>query len=335
MKNRIKYLDVAKFIGIFCIYLGHLGSNAGRAYSFVFSFHVALFFFLSGCTETLSNDIPWHQYVKKSIKGILLPYYFFALFALIINCIYYDSYANVITNLIIIFKGCIRNKYFASGLWFLTCLFIVKNVFYVLRKILKFKPLIFIVCLGLFIISETFIVPRPIVTPHMIYNIDSACYYIFFYALGYCCFDFIHDLLENVFPQKKVLGGVVGSVCLLYTALIFFGKNPLNYINVNFFMSFICTLLCPIIIIMLILIISKLLENIELFTILGKNTLFLCGSEYVIKLVVAIGLETVGLGISFPNPIAAYMYTFMVLLICNYVLIPIEKFFLQKLSLFH
>ena len=56
LKERIKYLDIAKFIGIFCIYLGHFGEQAGYAYNFVFWFHVPLFFFLSGISETFSKD---------------------------------------------------------------------------------------------------------------------------------------------------------------------------------------------------------------------------------------------------------------------------------------
>lgn len=43
MSKRMEYLDIAKFIGIFCIYLGHFGNQAGNAYNFVFSFHVPLF----------------------------------------------------------------------------------------------------------------------------------------------------------------------------------------------------------------------------------------------------------------------------------------------------
>ncbi len=39
-----KYIDVAKFFGIFAIYLGHLGNAVGPFCSFVFRFHVPLFF---------------------------------------------------------------------------------------------------------------------------------------------------------------------------------------------------------------------------------------------------------------------------------------------------
>ena len=53
---RISWIDTAKFIGIFCIYLGHFGTSAGRSYPFVFAFHVLLFFFLSGYLEYVSLE---------------------------------------------------------------------------------------------------------------------------------------------------------------------------------------------------------------------------------------------------------------------------------------
>lgn len=333
-KNRIKYLDIAKFIGIFCIYLGHFANAAGRAYHFVFTFHVPLFFFLSGCTETLMSDIPWHKYIKKNIKSLLIPWLFFALAALLLNCILTDTHTNIVPQLINILKGCIRNQYIAGSLWFLTCLFVIRIAFYFLRKLLKYKLLIIIVCFCLFVISEKDINPRPIVSPpSMVYNIDSACYYIIFYALGYCCFDKIRHLLALDASYKKIICACLGFVCLIYSGLLFWGRNLLNYINTNAFMGLICSLLCPMITICLVLIVSKFLENVKLFNELGSNTLFLCGSEYIIKLLVPSCIQIVGLDISLSNPVVTYLYTFALLIVCNKTLIPLEKTIFRKFHL--
>lgn len=333
MKERILYLDIAKFIGIFCIYLGHFGSAAGNGYAFVFYFHVALFFFISGCSESLSSDVPWHKYILKNIKCILLPFYFFAFISLFTYCVYADSHSEIMPNIQLILKGCIRNQYFAGGLWFLTCLFIIKISFHFLRKLLKYKALILITCICLFIFAQTVINPTPLISPHMIYNIDSACYYIIFYALGYCCFDYINKLFICDRPYKKIITACAGTICLLYSALLFWGKNLLNYLNVIPNMNLVSSLLCPIMIIFFIFIVSKLLENVPLFLELGKNTLFLCGSEYIIKLVIPILLQTIGLNITLSNPIGTYFYTFILLVICNKTLVPIEKLFFRKINL--
>lgn len=46
--NRIAWVDALKFLGIFAIYVGHFGDSAGKLYLYVFTFHVQLFFFVSG-----------------------------------------------------------------------------------------------------------------------------------------------------------------------------------------------------------------------------------------------------------------------------------------------
>ena len=52
MRQRIQWVDTAKFLGIFAIYLGHFAEASGNALDFVFSYHIPLFFFLSGCMST-------------------------------------------------------------------------------------------------------------------------------------------------------------------------------------------------------------------------------------------------------------------------------------------
>ena len=329
MRDRIKYLDVAKFIGIFCIYLGHMGELAGNAYNFVFTFHVPLFFFLSGCTETIGSDLPWYKYILKIVKSILIPFYFFAFTSLFIYCIILNTYEPIISHLPIILRGCIRNHYFASGLWFLTCLFVVKIVFHFLRKLLKYKIPIFIVSLILFWAAEHIINPHPLVTPHVAYNIDSACYYFVYYALGYCLFKPIHQLFAWDSPTKKIVCAGIGILCAIFAGSLFFGKCWLLPNN-NTVIIFINTLLLPTITIFFILLVSKLLENVSLFIEIGKNSLFLCGSEFMITNLFPSCLAILGLSHSLPNPIATYFYVFILLFICNKTLVPIEKAVLRK-----
>lgn len=333
MQDRIKYLDVAKFIGIFCIYLGHFGDSSGNAYNFVFTFHVPLFFFLSGCAENLSSNIPWYKYIWKNIKNILIPCYLFAIISIIIQSIYLNTHTLIVPNFIDLLNGCIRNHFFAGSLWFLTCLFVLRIAFYFLRKLLKFKFLILLVCVIIYCIAQLVITPKPIVSPHLPYNIDSMCYYMIFYALGYCCFGAIKNILTLDSVTKKTICLVVGAVSFVYTVALFFGKNLLYYLYSNTIALLINSVVGPVIVILLILIVSKLLENVDLFVEIGKNTLFLCGTEYIIKLLVSTCFRLVGLEITFPNPIAAYIYTFALLILCYKTLIPIEKKFFKSLKL--
>lgn len=333
MKNRIKYLDVAKFIGIFCIYLGHFGNYAGNAYYFVFAFHVPLFFFLSGCSEKLSVDIPLGKYIVKNIKSLLIPCYIFAIGSLFVVTVANGTYEDIIPNLLEILKGCIRNHYFAGGIWFLTCLFVMKIAFYVLKKVCKFKWLVLLLCVMLYCIAELLITPRPIVSPHMPYNIDSACYYIVFYALGYYGFEPLQSLLDWQKPVKKAISIGMGAVLSIYAAFLFLQKDLFAYIDTNAVMHLICPVLRPVFIILLVLMASKVMEKVKLFGWIGKNTLFLCGSEYVIKLVVPFCLRIVGLHISYPHPVVTYVYTFFLLVLCNITFVPLEKAVFKKMHL--
>ncbi len=333
MSGRIKYLDVAKFIGIFCIYLGHFGISAGTAYNFVFSFHVPLFFFLSGFAENLSSEVSFGKYIIKNIKNILIPFYIFALLSLVVTTIVDNTHTAIPPYLFEILKGCIRNHYFASALWFLTCLFVMKIVFFIFRKIVKFKWLVLLLCVAFYCIAELLINPRPIVNPWMPYNIDSVCYYIIFYALGYYTFRPLERLLDWTKPVNKVVCLSIGAVLLIYAAFLFFGNDLLFYINVNTAMHLICPVLKAVFMILLVLIVSKAFENVQLFGSLGKNTLFLCGSEHLIKLFIPMCLQIVGLNIFLPNALTTYIYTLFLLVLCNKTLVPVEKAIFKKLHL--
>ena len=333
MNSRIKYLDVAKFIGIFCIYLGHFGNSAGNAYGFVFSFHVPLFFFLSGFSETLGTELSFGKYIRKSIKTLLLPCYLFAIISLGIVTIANNTPGHIIPSLIDILKGCIRNHYLAGSLWFLTCLFVIKIAFYIFRKILRFHWLALLLCVGLYCVAELLFDPRPIVNPHMVYNVDSACYYIIFYALGYCGAAPLQRLLDWQKPIKKAICLGIGGILFLYAGLVFFHKDLLSYVKPSVATNLIFPVLRPVLITLLVLIASKVLENVALFGAIGKNTLFLCGSEHIVRLCVPLCLQIINLNISCPNALATWIYAFSLLVLCNKTLVPLEKAIFKKLHL--
>ena len=70
MKTRIRWVDVAKGIAIISIVLGHLANR--RINSVAFTFHVPVFFFLSG--YFLNLDLKVSDFVKKKAKSLLVPY---------------------------------------------------------------------------------------------------------------------------------------------------------------------------------------------------------------------------------------------------------------------
>ncbi len=68
--KRLKYFDIAKGIGILCVIAGHLGIAGIN--QIVFTFHMPLFFIISGYFISDKDDIK--AYIKKKVWQLLTPY---------------------------------------------------------------------------------------------------------------------------------------------------------------------------------------------------------------------------------------------------------------------
>lgn len=331
-RSRINWLDTAKFIGIFCIYLGHFSTDAGISYPFVFAFHVPLFFFLSGCAESLGRPNTIKGYFLKNIKKILIPFYLFCLLSVLMTYLYQNCATDIGLNLLLILKGAIRNTFLAGGLWFLSCLFVVKCLFFLIRRFIKKPYLVISICLVCFLFSLIGFTPSMPGNPHWVYNIDSALYYILFYMIGFYCFPFLHKFLLLDSLYKKVAAGILFVLCTFYALATLFGHNLLSFLNINIFASSLESALSALILIGFILGLSKILEDVPLFVAIGQNTLYLCGSEYLIKTLLPLAFQLVGLNIAVQNPLSSYVYTMALLIICQHSLVPVEKAILKKIT---
>ena len=69
--DRLGYIDVAKGIGILCVMLGHFGIQAID--KVVFTFHMPLFFLISG--YFINDNVSIWEFVKRKISRLLVPYY--------------------------------------------------------------------------------------------------------------------------------------------------------------------------------------------------------------------------------------------------------------------
>jgi len=68
--DRLKYMDIARGIGMICIILGHLGNNGINRV--VYTFHVPLFFILAG--YFISEKKSMGGFVKSRARVLLVPY---------------------------------------------------------------------------------------------------------------------------------------------------------------------------------------------------------------------------------------------------------------------
>lgn len=125
---RLEYIDNLKGFAIFTVVVGHLTE---RIYgcegfnSFIYSFHMALFFFLSGYTNKI-NRFSLNEsflFIKKRCRTLLLPYISFSILGIIMH-----GYTST-------------SSYFIEearmGLWFLPTLFIMCLLLCILTIISK------------------------------------------------------------------------------------------------------------------------------------------------------------------------------------------------------
>ena len=131
--KRITYIDMAKGIGILLVVFGHSGFPSPAVNQWISSFHMPLFFLLSGIllSHTNAHEKPLKDTIKKKARTILVPYLFFSIFSILFSAILdTDTFAAYLPNALlqtVVFYG-------ISVLWFLPSLFFGETVFLFIRK---------------------------------------------------------------------------------------------------------------------------------------------------------------------------------------------------------
>ncbi len=331
-QKRVEWIDIAKLFGMIAIYLGHFGEQAGAAYGFVFAFHVPFFFFLSGCMNTYDREEHIGKFILKRARRILLPFYGFALVS-IPPKMYTQGKAHLFDHigeyLMQILMGAIRNRFFALALWFLTCLFVMEVMFKAI-KYTKRKVLFFLIPMLCFLVTTYGFKPGPFADPRLPYNVDSALYYMIFYAIGYLTYPYLIRLFQLDTKTKKILFLVIYMLTFAYSAGVLFGMDLLSwpYIqndNVILFLVAVKAILIS----MAVLMSARLLVKVPQLAHMGRKTLFLCGNEYIMKFLVPGVAGKFGFEIRLFHPLVALLYTVFLIVLCVYIVIPAEEWMLK------
>lgn len=125
--KRLLFIDFLKGIAILCVVIGHIAAfnpKCNILIDFIYSFHMPLFFFISGYLYQKSSVIDIKFNVLKKISSLLVPYIAISILAIIIHGCSVES---------------IRGYFFSEtrwGYWFLPTLFILFLFLIIYRKIL-------------------------------------------------------------------------------------------------------------------------------------------------------------------------------------------------------
>lgn len=146
LTKRDATVDVAKGIGIYLVVLGHCHPD-NSILSVITSFHMPLFFFLSGLF-LFNKPISARDFLKKKAKTLLFPCLAFGIilstYSTVLDMLrphpvipYGLRYVGIFINM--------RHGLFPGSLWFLPCLFLVETMLYGMHRRIHSDFLRFIV----------------------------------------------------------------------------------------------------------------------------------------------------------------------------------------------
>jgi len=285
--KRLTYFDLAKGFGILLVVLGHIEYISEELRGFISSFHMPLFFIISGMLMAYKyeGDKDLSASIKKKAKGLLIPYMWFSLlyvfidiFNLLIHAIDGPTFIeNIISS---------ATFYGVSVLWFLPALFIGEaGGLFLINKLKKFYltlPLSLIaavlVYMGQIKISSIFAQYADVLLITSLINFlrvfIRGIIAVFFVLVGYYVFDLILRGRDG-FSLTELILGIVLFISNIFLCL----KNgcvDFHYIilkNLPFF--FICAIIGSLSIIL----ISKNLRPIDFIQFFGKNSLVIMATH--------------------------------------------------------
>lgn len=326
--NDLYYINTAKVLGIILMLLGHL-PVCPDLYIFILSFHMPLFFFISGFLFTKKKD-SIKTFLLHKTRTLVIPFLFFAVISIILsikNLIAGTlSYEQYIKYLIGLFYAPASGEYlgFNAPLWFLPSLFVAEALFFLFLKYFnkKYVWLCSVLCfiLGI-IVKETFTFRLP-------WAADTALFSVIFVYIGYIIRK--KDILNKYFIDKPLnikiftvaitlcltiilakLNGSDGSVSLYSLR---FNNYILYIINALLGCAFIITL-------------SITLPPNKIFNFYGRNTIVILGFHLLIfSWIKIIDIHLFNNPIDASNFLSILLYLFITMVISIPIIIFINKY---------
>ncbi len=174
------FVDLLKGFGIFLVVWGHTMTPRSI---YIYSFHMPLFFFLSGYVH---KDRPLPAFLGAKIRSLYIPYFIFSGLSWLFYLAQYlvdrrfENIASHLPKLQSLLTGSADNGG-NNPIWFLTCIFVVSLIFLILDRYLQHPLWKCGVVLGLSLIGYRLSLARI----DLLFQSDIALSGLVFYWLGY------------------------------------------------------------------------------------------------------------------------------------------------------
>ena len=284
MRPRLEYIDIAKGIGILLVVMGHndLSLLSPFLFKLVYSFHMPLFFFLSGMF--FNPATPFLTFVRRRFDSTLKPYIFTVLLIYFATISFSKiDFASATSRVI---KAMYANGHYLdwAQLWFLPHLFVVslfafvffKTVYRIGQPWLRWVLLVFMQVIGVLGLSifwpfQLNLLGKELTLFGLPFSLDLVLVSGFFFILGY---EANNRLPVSFFEKSRTL--IISGLALV--TLIWFLPSAVN-LNERQFDSLIVNTTEALLGIIFVLSLSKQIEQVSqlsaLFQYLGQTSLII------------------------------------------------------------
>ena len=267
-QRRIEFVDVAKGIATILVIIGHLSYTPTHLKIWLYTFHIPLFFFLSGFVLNCNKYNSCVEFIHNKVVKTLLPYFYLSIITWIFNECIYQSVFTLDINSLKKFLGifiCAKDTPYYLTLWFIISLFFAQLVIYLLNCLKNDKMMIASLG-GLFILG---VYISSIYEPGWIFVSDTIPMASVFVGLGF--------IARKYFSKIKQMFNLYWMIILAIINILF-GFINLNGIKrvdlfyqdlgnpIYYFISAICG-------IMMICILSQYIRKTLILQFIGKNSL--------------------------------------------------------------
>lgn len=232
LSQRVDYIDVAKGFGMLTIIWGHVFLD-GLSNAIVFSFHIPLFFFLSGLVFVRKRYDSFYSFLKKRVKSLLVPYAIFSVLTWLVWAIFsyttnttVESYWMPLLQTLIA-QGSDGYMVHNVPLWFVLCLFFVELIYYFLSQMKNW--LVILCCTALCIIGVLSTKVTFFDFSTLPWSIDVAMMALPFYATGSILTKYIpHVKQVEVVINNKLLGFLLFIISIV---IVYHGAKYNGYVS--------------------------------------------------------------------------------------------------------
>ena len=283
---RIQWIDTAKLLGIYLVILGHIPMTNNDLTALIYSFHMPLFFFLSGI---MVKNEEIYETATKSFKTLIVPYVCFYL----INLLYFFINAyfrnpelledDLLKSFLGMFVGVVFDTDFSTmashPLWFLLGLFCCRLLYSMINNISgNHNDIVQIIFCIIFVIAAFLLKKNQLFLP---WSLGSAFLAYPFFLVG----SFVSKIIktDKFIIQNKISIVIIMLVAFGVDYVLTFANGGFDISRIAFGHNIVLSYITAFAGITLFIILSNLIKKLSsFFNILAKNTIIILAFHRII-----------------------------------------------------